>query len=305
MAGKSVTVSIAPQDQIDLKKNGYNLCFAKLVNGVANVVWQSQGPDEWIAMNTFSWDPVYQVYGAQAFQSSVQVKEATNAVSAQLGDTTVLNQYGIFDPASQAGPSTAVTIDNQFRLITMGMNQLAGGTSTPIYVSPEQAETGVVTLTPVDQIMVWFDQELTTSTMFSSARSNTTKVDLTTTDSASILYSGGIWINPAPASAVAGLGDPKTILTLVFGVAAAVTVSQVASKIASYLTGVYATVKVDVKYNNNQLTVNYTEAPSLDLAGKGISQALLGSNVTKDTLLQFAGKALASLNIGFTTLSGQ
>lgn len=304
MTTKSVVVSIAPQDQINLKKNGYNLCFAKIVNGVANVVWQSQSPTQWIARNEFSWVPLYEVYGAQSFQSSVQVSETTTPVPIQLGDTTLLTEYGIFNPATEAGPSTAVTITNQFTLITIGMSQVADGVSNPIYVSPNQAETGIVTLTPVDQIMVWFDQELTTSTMFSNAVSMSTMVDLTNVNSAAIMYQAGNWLNPAAASVTAELPGPLSILTLVFGVTAAVTASHVASKIATYLTGVYGTVTVDVQYGNNRLSVNYSEVRGLAPAQQRLLKTLLASNATKDALLGFAGDALSSLNIGFTTLNG-
>lgn len=52
-------------------------------------------------------------------------------------------------------------------------------------------------LTPIDTVMVWFQQNIATSTMFSSARSNSVEIDLTSTNTATRLYKGGQWSTPS------------------------------------------------------------------------------------------------------------
>jgi hypothetical protein len=70
-------------------------------------------------------------------------------------------------------------------------------TSTPIYVSEQVMVAGTASLTPVDIVLVWFEQDIKTSTMFSNARSNPIQIDLTTEDSATRLYKGGQWTTPS------------------------------------------------------------------------------------------------------------
>jgi hypothetical protein len=62
---KSVDIQIAPGDLETLKSSGYKLCFAKKVNDSYNVVWQSA--TGYLADNTFSWQPLYELFGSNDF----------------------------------------------------------------------------------------------------------------------------------------------------------------------------------------------------------------------------------------------
>ena len=74
--------------------------------------------------------------------------------------------------------------------LSLVVSLLALGTAVP-------AAAGPVTLTPIDTVMVWFQQDIATSTMFSSARSMSTEIDLTSTNTATRLYKGGQWSTPS------------------------------------------------------------------------------------------------------------
>ncbi|MNP77413.1 hypothetical protein D3C76_1748360 [compost metagenome] len=65
--------------------------------------------------------------------------------------------------------------------------------STPIYVAINQVVTGNTVLTPVETILVWFEQNVQTSTMFSTSRSKSIEIDLTFANDAARLYEGGEW----------------------------------------------------------------------------------------------------------------
>lgn len=71
--------------------------------------------------------------------------------------------------------------------------------STPIYVAQDQVVLGDVTLTPVEKILVWFEKDIETSTMFSDSKSGSIEIDLTLIDSATRLYTGGGWTTPPPS----------------------------------------------------------------------------------------------------------
>lgn len=197
---KSVTIEIAEEDLKTLKSSDYKLCFAKkIAQGDYNVVWQSS--TKYLVSNSFSWTPQYELFGSNLFQENIEVKVATNIVNIGLGETSILNEHGILEPAKTGGPDTELTMDNQYDLIHPGVNQLSTGItgetiSTPIYVAPNPIVKGLTSLTPVEKVLVWFEQNIATGTMFSQSRSLSVEIDLTNTDSATRLYSDQKWITP-------------------------------------------------------------------------------------------------------------
>ncbi|WP_322616484.1 hypothetical protein [Pseudomonas sp. BIC9C] len=194
---KTVTIEIAAGDLTLLKKSGYKLCFAKKVGDADyNVVWQSY--DAYLSNNEFSWTPQYQLFASNVFKENVQVKVSTNIVNIGLGQTSTLDESGLLSPAVTGGPDTSLTFVNNYAPIHPGVNQLSTGidgnqVSTPIYVAVNQVVTGNTVLTPVETILVWFEQNVQTSTMFSTSRSKAIEIDLTFDNTAGRLYEGGQW----------------------------------------------------------------------------------------------------------------
>jgi len=198
---KTVTIQIASADLTLLKQSGYKLCFAKKVGNEAyNVVWQSYV--QYLSFNDFSWTPQYQLFGSNTFQDNVTVKASTNTVNIGLGQQSTLDSAGLLSSAVTGGPATSISMVNNYGAIHPGINQLSTGidgnqVSTPIYVASSQVVTGTTVLTPIETILVWFEQNVQTSTMFSTSRSNAVEIDLTFDNSATRLYSGGNWTTPA------------------------------------------------------------------------------------------------------------
>ncbi|APC18006.1 hypothetical protein BLL42_20570 [Pseudomonas frederiksbergensis] len=196
-ATKTVTISIADKDFITLKNSGYKLCFAKKVgNNDFNVVWQSY--DDYLSTNTFTWTPQYQLFGTNSFLAGVQVRAQTKAVNVGLGQQVVLGSTGLMGKATTGGPATAITLVNEYRPIHPGVSQLSTGInneqiSTPIYVATAPVVTGNISLTPVETILVWFEQRVETSTMFSDSRSMSIEIDMTEENDASRNYANGAW----------------------------------------------------------------------------------------------------------------
>ena len=202
MAGthKNVNITIASADLETLKDNDYLLCFAKKVNNTFDVVWQSYR--DYLSSNSFLWTPVYQLFGSNQFMGNVTVNVATNVVNIGLGQQATLDTAGVLGAASTGGPTTAITMVNDYGPIYPGVNQLSTGITgqqetTPIYVAQEQIVLGSDVLTPIDEVMVWFEQNIETSTMFSDAKSNSTTIDLTSSNSQTRLYSNGKWSTPS------------------------------------------------------------------------------------------------------------
>ncbi|WP_255515530.1 hypothetical protein [Flavobacterium sp. ZT3R18] len=193
---KVVNILIDSADLQTLKDAHYMLCFAKKVGDTYNVVWQAYA--EYLGNNEFSWTPQYQLFGTNTFKDAVTVKGSTNIVSIGLGEQSTLNTAGVLSAPVSGGSDIAINMVNNYGNIHPGVNQLSYGVdgsqvSTPIYVAEDVMVSGTAELVPVEQVMVWFQQNISTSTMFSTVRSNAVEIDLTTTNEESRLYKGGKW----------------------------------------------------------------------------------------------------------------
>lgn len=198
---KIVNIQLTAEALTQMKQSNYKLCFAKKVgNSAYNVVWQSY--KDYLMFNEFSWTPQYQLFGSNSFRSDIKVRVSTNLVNIGLGETSILADTGLLGQPFTGGPDIAFTMQNDFGPIHPGVNQLSTGidgkeVSTPIYVATSQAVEGNITLTPVEKVLVWFEQDIETSTMFSNARSRSVEIDLTTVNEATRLYNGSTWSTPS------------------------------------------------------------------------------------------------------------
>lgn len=200
-AQKTVTIQIAPGDLSNLKTADYKLCFAKKVGEKEyNVIWQSF--DKYLINNVFSWTPQYQLFGNNIFQDKILVQASTNAVTIQLGEMSLLDKNGYLNSPETGGKPTALTMKNEYGSIHPGVKQISTNNitgkmeSTPIYVAVDEAMKGEITLTPVEKVLVWFEQNVQTSMMFSSAKTNSIEIDLTSENSAIRKYENEKWVTP-------------------------------------------------------------------------------------------------------------
>jgi len=193
MGTYSLTVNIDSTQYPVLKNSGYNLCIAKKVNGVYNVVWSGT---TFLQNNFFQWVEDYQVFGQLTFTPGALVRAQTLDQDIQFGQTCVLEADGVMDSAT--GPidnSGTFHVINDFGPIHVGVNGSIGGKFLPIYVTPAIV-SGEADLSPVVTLMAWFDLELETSVMFVKAISNLIEVKYLETTDHTVSYGGktvGVW----------------------------------------------------------------------------------------------------------------
>ena len=304
MAGaeKRVNIRIASDDFEIMKDNEYSLCFAKKVGDTFNVVWQSY--TDYLRNDVFQWTPVFQLFGTNTFEADVTVITATDPVNIGLGEQATLDHNGRLGDASSGGPTTGITMINDYGPIHPGLIQMSKGIAgkseaTPIYVAEHQIVKGSVLLTPKESVMVWFEQNIETSTMFSNARSNPVVMDLTNVNAQTRHYENGKWTTPSFAAA--GLAV-LPILQIIIYVTGAIIAHDLASKIASKLTGVYKDITVDVTTGaENKVTVTYHERQGLTPHEQSFLATLMTSPVT-DILMEFTVESLAQSGVGYTSI---
>ncbi len=195
---KVVHINVAEGDLQTLKDNNYALCFAKKVkDGTYNVIWSSSF--KYLALNDFSWTPMYQVFGTNTFEEGIKVKATALAKDIGLGEQATLNAAGIIGDIKTGGPDTGITLYNEYGPIHPGLNQLSTGIdgeqiSNPFYVAESQIVTGDIVMTPVEKILVWFEQKVVTSQIFTTARAKSVEIDMTFSNEETRRYEGGEWV---------------------------------------------------------------------------------------------------------------
>ncbi|KAI0633776.1 hypothetical protein C8Q77DRAFT_1057829 [Trametes polyzona] len=149
-----------------LVQAGYKLCIAKKVNGAYTVVWQGSNI---LVNNQFSWTAQYQVFGSIPFKSGAL--------------------FGIMNPATGAPDNSGqFKVQNNYGLINLGVNSYVNGSYAPSYVSTNPVVSGPTTLQPIETVLVWFDTQVTTSTMILQASSQAIEVDFTSIPSHTLLF---------------------------------------------------------------------------------------------------------------------
>jgi hypothetical protein len=204
-AKKTVIIQIDPEDLRNLKQSGYRLCIAKQVDSDPfNVIWQAYA--DYLPNNSFSWVPSFELFGCNVFAPKTPVKITTNSVPIAFGQQSTLDSIGILSAAQTGGPATSFALINAYGLIHPGISQLSTGIdgrikSTPIYVTVNPIVIGTARITPVDVVLVWFEQNVDTGMMFTiqpttilvNASSIAVRIDLTKTDTEARLYKAGRW----------------------------------------------------------------------------------------------------------------
>ena len=196
MTSKTVNIQIDSGELENLRNGNYKLCFAKKVGNTYDVVWLAY--DQYLAGNNFSWTPIYQIFATNKFSAGVKVTVETNAVNIVPGEQASIDSAGFIGQASTGSSADSITFVNNYGPIRPGLNSLCTGPDgrsvmTPIYVAPQPIGTGTATLTPVEMVRVWFEQDIVTSTMISDDGTNAVEIDMTARDVATYLYKGGNW----------------------------------------------------------------------------------------------------------------
>ncbi|KAH9851379.1 hypothetical protein C2E23DRAFT_886558 [Lenzites betulinus] len=177
MSTFSLSVNIHSSDIGPLKEAGYKLCIAKKVNNTYNTVWRG---GSFLARSQFQWTSRYQVFGTETFAEGALVTASTESPDIKYGQTAVLDSNGSMHNATGTPNSSgSFAVNNQYAALNIGVMGNLSGVFSPIFVSPNELVTGIITLTPIESVLVWFDTTHVTSTIITTSISNTIEVDFT------------------------------------------------------------------------------------------------------------------------------
>jgi hypothetical protein len=227
MAAETITVYIDPSQLAAQKANDYSLFLAKMVDGQFAVIWQSMGPVATInapsyeSLNTFQLGaPSYQVnYGMITDQGGPTFSASGIAQDIELGQTVVLDQYGIFGGPTNGGVAGQITIDNA--LLGNPHVILNDGAGNPIFVNLQSGmDIGATTLTPQDTYQIWFDNLQERGTIIAHNVSNAGIFTFggDTTNPVISYGADGVW-RPGPLPGLAQSSEPAPTQVLASGLA--------------------------------------------------------------------------------------
>ncbi|KAI0633822.1 hypothetical protein C8Q77DRAFT_1117258 [Trametes polyzona] len=185
-------------DIASLKAGGFRLCLAKKVNNTFNVVWQG---GNFLYNNLFTWNSQYQVFGSNHYNEGTLVQASTEVVNIQPGLTATLDSSGVMHlPGGAPDQSGTFYVNNRYGEISIGVNENLNGTYSSIFVTPTPLLSGQIDLTPVEEVLVWFDTSSVTGSMITQSISNSINVDFTQLPTRAITYTAdptqpgaGIW----------------------------------------------------------------------------------------------------------------
>ncbi len=195
---KTLNIEITQEDMEFLMSRSLNLNIAIKVNGAFNVIWRSVS--NYSTFNQFQWSQVFHIFGTGDTEEALMVDIETNVVNIALGQDVVLDPGDLLDqPVAGSTPTGITFINNSESAIFPVLAQLLtfiGSTQaiTPVYVLENPLLSGQSHLiTPTQEVLVWFGEEVETGTIFTEPVEFFVNVDLTNDSSATRLFSNREW----------------------------------------------------------------------------------------------------------------
>ncbi len=194
---KKITINIDKKDFVTLKKNKYKLCFAKSIEGKKfNTVWKTLDINEYFINTEFKWTPEYSICASSSFANNQQVNEMTGSQKIELGQQITLDKNGLLCEPETGSFEESILFINEYSGTTHPVIKQVNSDSkveSSIYIAENAVIIGTDIFTPVDKILVWFQQDVETNTMFSEAKSNSIIINLTFANERKALFKDQNW----------------------------------------------------------------------------------------------------------------
>lgn len=208
MSTQQIVVFIEEEQLIAQKNNNYSLYLAKKVNNDFTVVWQSKGPIATVNNPSYGYRNIFDI-ATPSFMVNYTTDPVTSGAitftsggksqGISTGQTTILDQNGIFSPAKNDGNPGDVVITNALQGNPRAILQDANGKN--LWVNRQSGmNIGTATLTPISQYQLWFGNIQVTGSLIATNLSNPTVVTMVDGEAKTITYNdSGVWVTGEPA----------------------------------------------------------------------------------------------------------
>ncbi|WP_347902616.1 hypothetical protein [Pseudomonas purpurea] len=208
MSNQQIVVYIEELQLVAQKTNNYSLYLAKKVNDSFTAIWLAKGPVSVPGQSSYQYKNIFDIStisfmvnfaSAPIKEGDITFTSGGKNLAIQTGQTTTLNQYGVFSPPKNNGTPGEIIIDNQLDadiheilLDSTGQNIWANCT--------EPMSVGISTMTPKNQFQLWFGSFQGLGSLIRGNVSNPIIVDVNDDETKTITYNNsGNWVAGEPA----------------------------------------------------------------------------------------------------------
>ncbi|KZV84471.1 hypothetical protein EXIGLDRAFT_776506 [Exidia glandulosa HHB12029] len=184
-----------------MKRMKYALCVAKKVNSCYSVVWTSTR--DYNYENEYSWTDDYQVGAVQGFEAGQDLIKlpATKKQHISFGQTVVREPNGVLKAATGAPNGESFIVANMGGETHIVVDQMIGANFQTTWVDPDGTINGKVKVTPQLKVLVFFEKDITTGTMFVEVNYPAIEIDFTGTARQTVAFvesksieKAGVWV---------------------------------------------------------------------------------------------------------------
>jgi len=198
-----LTVNIEADILKTLVASGYSLCFATNVGNQYNVAALTVASDRLTFANDITWTTSYTIAGTQQpFQAGNAVEKGrAPALPIDFGQVyelkswssePVVNTSSVV-PTNALGLQTGTGVDAA-AVISLNIANISPTDPSPIYISPIEIPNSLSTFTPIVKVALWFQQNISTSTMIVLSVSQAHVMDFTNQQTRITTYKNdGTW----------------------------------------------------------------------------------------------------------------
>lgn len=205
---QQIILFIEEDQLIAQKENGYSLYLAKKVNEDFTVIWQSKGAVATTRNPSYQYKNTFDIttpsFNVNFTNDSVKQGDVTFTSGGKnlpitTGQTTTLDEYGVFSPARNGGVKSEILINNELK--SNPHEILLDSKGNNIWVNRQSGmNVGTATLTPLDQYQLWFGNLQQTGSLIAQNLSNPYVATLKAGDSFILTYNNeGDWTTGEPA----------------------------------------------------------------------------------------------------------
>lgn len=208
MSNQQIIVYIEEAQLIAQKTNNYSLYLAKKVNSTFTAIWLSKAPKATTGQPSYQYKNVFDIsndsFMVNFTSSPLQEGDITftsggKNLPINTGQTTTLNEFGVFSPAKNGGIPGDILINNQ--LPAYPREILLDSTGCSMWVDCSGGmDIGATTMTPKNQFQLWFGAAQATGSLIPAGVSNYYVVAVNNGETQTITYNdSGVWVPGEPA----------------------------------------------------------------------------------------------------------
>lgn len=209
MSNQQIVIYIEEDQLVAQKNNNYSLYLAKKVNDSFTVIWLSKLSFATPGQPSYQYKNIFDMTNTSYMvnftntplqEGDINFTSGGKNLPIYTGQTTTLNKYGVFSPATNGGTAGVVSIINQ--LPANPREILLDSTGRSLWVNCSGGMgIGTATMTPKNEFQLWFGAPQANGSLIPGGLSNVYVATVSDGSSQTITFNNsGAWVPGEPAA---------------------------------------------------------------------------------------------------------